>query len=453
MNDRPENTEAEQQLLGALLLDGTRLDVLGASGSPDLFFDPVHASIFAEIAERNKRGDLVSPVALKVWAQSQPGMADLGGARYLVRLAGAAISPNSIADYAEILADLKSKRDVLDATEEAQEGIKEGEGLTTVTGRLEAALAATDGGRKSEPVSSTVAVTKALEDASAAYSGEAQNITRTHIGALDSIIGGFRPGELILLGGRPSMGKTAIALAIARRVAQSGDMVSIASLEMSADSLAVRMVSDETAERGQGVAYSDILSGNMSEEQFRHVIDCSRHVSDLGFQVLPPDFREIGSLYAGAKRSAALMGGLGLFVVDYLQLLRAPGRSRFEQIAEISIALKGLAMQLGVPILALSQLSRGVESRDEKRPMLSDLRESGQLEQDADTVLFAYRDEYYLQRDKPDPDDVDEVMEWDAAMTRSRNRLEIIVAKQRQGRIDTAHVGFNPATNHIWDTQ
>jgi len=177
-----------------------------------------------------------------------------------------------------------------------------------------------------------------------------------------------------------------------------------------------------------------------------------QQASDLPIEFLPPSYRDIGAIFAGVKQVQRRLGGnLGLVIVDYLGLIKGEGKSRYEEITNISIALKGMALQLKVPVLALSQLSRAVESRDDKRPQLSDLRESGQLEQDADTVMFCYRDEYYLEREKPDPEDMDLWAKWDEARQRARNRLEIIIAKQRQGEIGTAHMMFNPAMNVIWD--
>lgn len=442
--------EAEQQVLGALLLNADLIEKMGVLATPDIFFDPVHTDLFSAIQKRYKVGDLVSPVALKPWADSHEGMKPLGGARYLVNMAGASISSFAIASYAKMLEELRAKRCIQTAIAAATESINEGEdGAGEIAARLEAALITQAGVEGEGPVSMMSAVTTAIEQADDAYHGRNAALTRTGVHALDGMIGGFGPGELILLGGRPSMGKTGVALAIAGNVARGGGKVAIASLEMTPESLAQRMVSEETSRNRNAVPYSNMRRGEMSEPQYRTVIESARSTSELAIQILPPHYRDTGALYAGAKRSKAVMGGIDLLIVDYLQLLRAEGRSRIEQITNISIALKSLAMQLNIPVLALSQLSRAVESRENKRPVLSDLRESGQLEQDADTVLFCYRDEYYLEREKPE--DEDELMEWEGAMHRSRNRLEIIVQKQRQGEIGTAHVRFNPALNLIWE--
>lgn len=446
------NVEAEQQLLGALLLSPERIDALGVSASAELFADPVHRRIFSEIKRRHNAGELASPVAMKLWAENDEGLKDLGGQRYLARLAGASIGSAQVQQYAQFLAGLQAKRDLQQAISEAQKKLLDPESVAgDVAGSLEAALVASPASGGSAPVSIMSAVTGALGQSFAAYSGEETNCQPTHIGALDRMIGGFYPGELILLGGRPSMGKTAVALSMALNVARSGRGVAIASLEMTPEALAYRALSESTSQMRNAVPYARMRRGDVSEPQMMTMRDAAAAVAEMPIQILPQSFRDLGSLYAGAKRAKALLGGAGLrlLVIDYLQLLRAPGRGRYEQITEISIALKALAAQLDCPILALSQLSRQVEQREEKRPQLSDLRESGQLEQDADTILFCYRDEYYLEREQPEGGEALEV--WQDAMNRARNRLEIIVAKQRMGEIGTARVRFNPALNLVWE--
>lgn len=453
--DVPHNVEAEQQLLGALLDNSERLEQLGPSAGPDLFYDPVHAAIFEKIRERHKIGELVSFVAMKPWADGHEGVRELGGAAYLARLAGNALQTSAAPKYAEMLADWKAKRDLLAIIDEAKASLRQDDSsASTIAGKMEAALLASSIAPTAKgPVSMMAATTKALDETARAYAGEETNAISSGIPNLDRLIGGFYPGELILLAGRPSMGKTAVALCMASANARAGKGVAVASLEMSPESLAYRVISEATSLNKDAVQYASMRRGQMSERHMRSVVEAAKDVAQLPIQILPQEYRDIGSLFAGAKRAKALLGevcGLRLLVVDYLQLLRAEGKGRYEQITEISIALKALGAQLGVPVLALSQLSRAVEQREEKRPMLSDLRESGQLEQDADTVLFCYRDEYYLERDRPD-EGGEALEEWQHSMERARNKLEIIVAKQRQGEIGTAHVRFNPALNLIWD--
>ena len=444
------NVEAEQQLLGSLLLDASRLTSVGVYSS-DIFFDPAHAEIFKEICRRSKTDLPSSPVALKLWADNEPSMKEIGGATYLVRLAGASVSSNQVEHYSNILDDLRAKRELSKAISEAQASLmSDTEQAPEISGRLEAALATGGSRQGSGPVSMTRAVTSAMEEIYSLYNGKETPGVMSGVAELDKFFAKMSPGQLILLGGRPSMGKSAVALSMALNVARSGHGVAMATLEMTPESMSQRALSEATSRQKRSVPYSE-MGRKVTEDELRSLSLATKEVAELPIQFLPPNFRDVGALYAGAKRCKAAFGGnLGLLVVDYLQLLQADGRSRTEQITQISIALKSLAMNLQVPVLALSQLSRAVETRDEKRPMMSDLRESGQLEQDADAILFCYRDEYYLEREEPDPHKIDEHDAWEAALQRSRNRLEIIVAKQRQGRIGTAEVMFNPALNLIW---
>lgn len=300
-----------------------------------------------------------------------------------------------------------------------------------IAARLEAALIlVADADGRVAPVSMLKATTLALEQAHDAYHGRTGDCIASGIGALDEILGGFYPGELIILGGRPSMGKTGIALSIALNAARAGHGVVIASLEMNPEAMAMRALSEATAQSGHAVSYASLRRGTFTQSQGERLKQVTEGVAKLPITFLPRQYSDIGALYAGARQVQRAMGGaMRLLIVDYAQLLRSQAKGRYEQITEISIALKALSGRLNVPVIALSQLSRQVEQRDDKRPMLSDLRESGQLEQEADAVLFCYRDEYYLEREKPDDHDFDALGDWQAAMERVRNRLEIIVAK------------------------
>ncbi|WP_422073922.1 replicative DNA helicase [Tranquillimonas rosea] len=448
------NVEAEQQLLGALLLDASRIDMMGDMGTSDLFGEPAHARIFDAIRRRYRNDEPVSPVALRMWGDGEESLKPFGGPQYLVRLAAASISGSAVGDYTAILADTKAKRDISEALTKAQESLRSDEDSTAdIVGRVEASLAASPARSATGPVSMVKATTEAVQRAVAAYNGEETPGVQTGIWSLDRIMNKMSPGQLILLGGRPSMGKSAVALSIGMNVARSGGGVVFASLEMPPEAMAQRAISETTSQLGNAVPYAN-MDRALPEFQMRTVSEAARIVSELPIQFLPAEYRDLGALYAGAKRSKALLGetcGLKLLIVDYLQLLRADGRSRYEQMTEISIALKSLAMRLNVPVLALSQLSRALEQREDKRPQMSDLRETGQLEQDADAVLFCYRDEYYIQRDEPSPDDLEAYELWRRAMDKAQGHLEIILGKQRMGDIGTARVRFAPATNFIWE--
>lgn len=447
----PHHIEAEQMVLGAMMLDQGLIGVMHREGGENLFFDPVHARIYEVAARKDRDGELVSPVTLA--ENLRESLVDLGGSRYLARLCGSA-TLSTARDYIGVLADLRAKRDLVTAMSEARAAINAGEdNAGTIAARLEAALiGAQTNERANGPVSMLKAVGIALDQIRAAYVGEEEHFVRSGIRGLDQKISGFYPGELTLIGGRPSMGKTGVALSIALNAARAGHGVVIASLEMNPEAMAIRALSEATAQRGKAVSYSNMRKGDMTEEQADTLRGVASDVASLPITYLPRSYADIGALFAGAKQAKRVMGdNMRLLIVDYAQLLKSQARTRYEQITEISIALKALAGHLNVPVIALSQLSRAVEQRDDKRPILSDLRESGQLEQDADAIMFCYRDEYYLEREQPDIDDLDAYADWQAAMSKAQNHLEIIVAKQRQGEIGTVHCRFNPALNLIWE--
>jgi len=444
--------EAEQQVLGMLMLDPGCISITINAGGVDLFADPVHQAVYGAMLEKHRGDHLISPVTLNDVLRENAGLKDLGGGRYLLRLAGAAISSAAIRGYVSILSDWRRKRDILRALGEAQHAIAyTDDGADQIAARLESALIASEPAGGDGPVSMLSAVTKAMTQIKAAYEGDEGKAVRTGIQALDGIVGAFYPGDLIYLGGRPSMGKTALALSIALNVARSGNHVAIASLEMTPDAMAMRALSEQTANQGRAVDYASMRRGDMGDIHVASLQEAAPIVAGLPITFLPRQYNDIGALSAGVKQIAR-RGDLGLVVVDYLQLMRSSVRGNTnEQVSDISKSLKALAMQLEVPVLALSQLSRAVEQRDDKRPVLSDLRDSGSIEQDADTVMFCYRDEYYLAREEPDCGNLDKYEAWRAAMERSRNRLDIIVPKQRAGAIGTARVRCNPALNLVWE--
>jgi replicative DNA helicase len=447
--------EAEQQVLGAMLLHPHLVGMVVQAGGIDLFCDPLHARICEICTELDRSGRLVSPLTVQDRMEGDADLAGLGGGKYLIVMASAGAPVAAVPSYVRILSEARAKRKLSAIFSEAQAAIAQAdEDAADVARRVEAGLLELElPGDASRPVSMTAAVKKAMEMANAAYQGEDDGSVKSGIASLDDLVSGFYPGELTLIGGRPSMGKTGMALAIALNAARAGHGVVIASLEMSPEAMTVRAVSEATARAGQGVHYSRIRRGEMSENDFRHVLEVSRDVAKLPITFLPRQFSDIGALFAGAKQAKRAMGdNMRMLIVDYAQLLKSQARTRYEQITEISIALKALAGILNVPVIALSQLSRAVEQRDDKRPVLSDLRESGQLEQDADCIMFCYRDEYYLERERPnDASDLDVYEAWEQAFTASKGKLELIVAKQRQGEIGTVHVRFNPATNLVWE--
>lgn len=450
----PHSIELEQQLLGAILQNQSLIGLVETRGGVDLFFDPLHARIFEIARHKDRAAELVSPFSVRAAMEGEAALQELGGPKYLVRLAGAALPSAAVSAAAELLREMRAKRQIADTIAAAQAAIAEGSASPgEIARQIEGALIAVDmPGSEVRPVSMLAAVTKAVTMANAAYQGEDDGSVKSGLVALDKMIGGFYPGELTLIGGRPSMGKTGVALSVALNVARAGQGVVIASLEMNPEAMAVRALSEATAQSGVGVEYARVRRGQMQPDEFRRVIETARDLGKLPITFLPRQFSDIGALFSGARQAKRAMGeNMRLLIVDYAQLIRSNARTRYEQITEISIALKALAGTLNVPVVALSQLSRAVEQRDDKRPVLSDLRESGQLEQDADAIIFCYRDEYYLDRERPDEDDLEAFADWHAAREKTRNHLELIVAKQRQGEIGTAHLRFNPATNLVWE--
>jgi replicative DNA helicase len=450
----PYIAEAEQAVLGQMLLSPELIGRTAAAGGKGLFYDGVHAAMFDAMRDRDLAGAFVSPVSMSEWARGCEGMEELGGQRYLARLAGAAPGKSSFDHYIGILSDMAAKRRILDATAEARAAVLRGErSAADIAAALEAEMLAAAPSQRAKPVSMMNAVTIAYEQTVAAHNGEDGQAVHSGIDALDRIVSGLFPGELILLGGRPSMGKTAVALSMGLNVARQGHGVVICSLEMNPEAMALRAISEQTVRQNMAVEYASMRRGSMSEGHIESFKQAVQEVAELPITFLPREFSDLGALRAGARQARRILGeeNMRLLIVDYAQLLTTKANSRYEEITKISMALKALAGELNVPVLALSQLSRQLESREDKRPMMSDLRESGQLEQDADTVMFCYRDEYYLSREEPDGSNMERREAWEAAMNAAHNRMEIIVAKQRQGAIGTARVMCNPALNAIWE--
>lgn len=452
----PHSIEAEQQLLGAMLLDPDLIPPLSGL-SPLAFYESAHGDLFKAMKARHESDNLVSPITMGEFARQHAGMQDLGGPRYLVNLAASAVASYAAADYAEMISELHDKRRVMAllseaAAEVAQDAVK----TADVSARVQTMLSSMMTANRSGPVSMAQATDKAVRLAiEAKTTGKVAGIA-SGIPSLDELIGAFRPADLVIIGGRPSMGKTAVALSMALNAARSGAGVAIASLEMTPESLALRAISEATGgNAGGAIPYVGIGRGEFADSQRPAISRAAAEVAALPISILPMHFRDVAAIQAGVAQAAATTlrkSGLGLVIVDYLQIVQMAGASRYEKVTEISVALKAMAARLQVPVIVLAQLNRGVEQREDKRPMMSDLKESGQLEQDADTVIFCYRDEYYLERMKPEPDDSPEDHdEWRRLMERSRNRLDLIVAKQRQGPIGSVRVGFNPALNYIWE--
>lgn len=449
-----QSLEAEQQLLGALIMDDRLTPIVMRAGGADLFAHPLHAEIYEVIEARANSGELVSPVTLKAALQGSRDLDEAGGPAYLVRLAGCALSGDreAVRSLADLLAEQTRKRALTAAISEAQVGLLRGDmPAREIALQLERQIVAAEFASQADrPTSMLAAVREALAQAMEAYQGGNTDLVRFGIPALDDIVPGLYPGELTLLGGRPAMGKSAVALTMALNAARAGHGVAIASLEMTPAAMAQRALSEASARAGRAVPYINMRSGDMSEDQARVLIDLGMDVGNLPITFLSRSYANVDALVSGVRQIARTTPNLRLLIVDYAQLLKAQGRDRYQQVTNISLALKGMAMSLEIPVLALSQLSRSIESRDDKRPVLSDLRESGQLEQDADSVLFCYRPEYYLAQEEPDPEDLDDQADWQNAMAAAKGKLEIIVAKQRMGTTGNARCMCALSTNTVW---
>ncbi len=455
----PHNIEAEQALLGALLVNNDVYDRIASVVQDVHFYDPVHARIFETAARRIQKNALASPVTLKAFLEDDPGLQELGGPAYLVRLAGAATSTYSVRDYAQLIYDLAIRRDLIsigqeiaqkaasvDVESEPKDQIVEAEQRLYQLGE--------EGNAETGFQSFLKAVTDAVNVANAAFQREGglAGISSGLID-LDKKLGGLHPSDLLILAGRPSMGKTSLATNIAYNIAKmykkgtrpdgsegaiEGGVVGFFSLEMSAEQLAARILSEAAS-----IPSEQIRRGDMTEDEFRRFVEAAKSLEACPLFIDDTAAIPISQLAARARRLKRTHG-LDVLMVDYLQLVRpaASKDSRVNEVSEITQGLKAIAKELDIPVIALSQLSRQVEAREDKRPQLSDLRESGSIEQDADVVMFVFREEYYKEREKPGEHDTEGMMKWQEAMAQLEGKAEVIIGKQRHGPIGTVDLAF-----------
>ena len=455
----PHNIEAEQQLLGAILTNNDVYDRISSTIRADHFFEPVHQRIFEIAAARIQKNALASPVTLKAFLEDDAGLRELGGPAYLARIAGAALSAYAARDYAQMLYDLAVRRELIglgrdisaaaakvDVQSEPRDQIIEAEQRLYKLGE--------QGHGERGFQSFLKAVTDAVNMANAAYQrdGGLAGLS-TGLVDLDKKLGGLHRSDLLILAGRPSMGKTALATNIAFNVAKAykrgrrpdgsegtvdGGVVGFFSLEMSAEQLAARVLSEASE-----VPSEQIRRGDMTEAEFRRFVEAAKTLEACPLYIDDTPAIPISQLAARARRLKRTHG-LDLLVIDYLQLVRpATARdSRVNEVTEITQGLKAIAKELDIPVLALSQLSRQVENREDKRPQLSDLRESGSIEQDADVVMFVYREEYYKEREKPGDHDLEAMAKWQAAMEQVHGKAELVIGKQRHGPIGSVDLSF-----------
>jgi len=453
----PANLEAEQALLGALLANNKAYERVSEFLAPEHFADPVHGRIYAAIARRIERGQLANAVTLKADLEAADALEEVGGTAYLAQLVAAMVGVANAAQYGRVVHDCWIRRQLVDIGEEVvNRAFGDAEGLDA-SEQVEAAeqalfeLAA-KGPSEGGFVPFERALTAAIEGAERAFqSGGGVSGLATGLRAIDKRMGGLHPSDLVILAGRPGMGKTALATRIAfgaakglaeearaRGAARPSGTVAVFSLEMSAEQLATRLLAEEAR-----VSADRIRRGVLDERDFQRFVEVSRALSSYPLFIDDTPALAISALRTRCRRLKRTHG-LALVVVDYLQLLRpAPGtrpESRVLEISQITQGLKAVAKELAVPVLALSQLSRAVEAREDKRPQLSDLRESGTIEQDADVVMFLYRDEYYLQQRQPKQMNFESdekyqaaLEKWQRDMERVHNIAELAIAKQRHG--------------------
>ncbi|MFZ5961453.1 replicative DNA helicase [Thalassococcus sp. BH17M4-6] len=455
----PHSIEAEQQLLGAILTNNDIYDRVASIIGAQHFYDPVHARIYEIAAARIAKNNLASPVTLKAFMEDDEGLKELGGPAYLARLAGAAISSFAVRDYAQMIYDLAIRRDLItlgrDISAKAAKVEVASEPKEQIVEAEQALYKLAEQGQAESGFQSFLrAVTDAVNVANAAYQREGGLAgISTGLVDMDKKLGGLHKSDLLILAGRPSMGKTSLATNIAFNVAKAykrgirpdgtegtiqGGVVGFYSLEMSAEQLAARILS-EAAE----VPSENIRRGDMTEVEFRRFVDAAKSLEACPLYIDDTPALPISQLAARARRLKRTHG-LDVLMVDYLQLVRGTGRSenRVNEISEITMGLKAIAKELDIPVIALSQLSRQVESREDKRPQLSDLRESGSIEQDADVVMFVFREEYYKEREKPGDHDLEKMAAWQEEMERLHGKAEVVIGKQRHGPIGTVELSF-----------
>jgi len=455
----PHSIEAEQQLLGAVLTNNEVYDRVADLIRPEHFFDPVHGRIYEIAAARITRGALASPVTIKTFMEDDEGLKELGGPAYLARLAGSALATFAVRDYAQMIHDLHVRRELMglgrDITAKAAKVGIEGDARDQIVEAEQALYSLAGAGQGESGFQSFLsAVTDAVKVANAAYQrdGKLAGVS-TGLVDLDKKLGGLHKSDLLILAGRPSMGKTSLATNIAFNIAKTyrkgllpdgsegavnGGVVGFFSLEMSSEQLAARILSEVSE-----VPSEQIRRGDMTEAEFRRFVDAAKDLESCPLYIDDTPALPISQLAARARRLKRKHGLDALFV-DYLQLLRPATAkdSRVNEVSEITQGLKAIAKELDIPVVALSQLSRQVESRDDKRPQLSDLRESGSIEQDADVVMFVFREEYYAEREKPSEDKLDEMAKWQMRMETLHGKAEVIIGKQRHGPIGNVDLSF-----------
>ena len=455
----PNNIEAEQSVIGSILVTNEIFDEINSVISNINFYDPMHQKIFNAIENLIYKGMLANPITLKNYFENEKD--DLNIPEYLVKITKFSTSARQAIEYSKIIYDMFVRRELIKISEQTIDNAKindldtNGQNIIENSERLLFDLAE-KGSFNSSLVKFDDAMKLTIEMASAAYKNEGGIVgVPTGLRDLDDKLGGLHQSDLIIIAGRPSMGKTSLATNLAFNAAQNiqdtGKKSSVAffSLEMSSEQLSTRILSEQAR-----IASNDIRRGRISDEQFDQFLETSKNISELPLFIDETPAISIAAMSNRARRIKRLHG-LDLIVVDYIQLMRGTFNNkdgRVQEISQITQGLKAIAKELGVPVVALSQLSRQVEQRDDHKPQLADLRESGSIEQDADVVMFVYREGYYLQRKEPREATVEHA-EWQAKMNEVAHLAEIIIGKQRHGPIGKVTLEFEERFTKFKDTQ
>ena len=457
----PGNLEAEHALLGALLVNNEAASLVSAFLRPEDFFLPVHGRIYDAVLRMVERGQIANPVTLKHFFERDEALEEAGGGQYLARLAGSAVTVINAEHYGRTIHDLALRRALVAIGEEVVNDAYDGPPDQPASEQIEEAehrlyQLAEEGRVDPGGQEFVLPLRSAVRMIEQAYNRDSRLTgAPTGFADLDRLLGGLHPSDLVILAGRPGMGKTALATNIAFNAASSyseggdgpdgkrpsdGARVAFFSLEMSAEQLATRILAERTE-----ITSDKLRRGEVRDADFGRIVKASQAIEALPLYIDDSPALTIAGLRARARRLKR-RHGISLIVVDYLQLMRPTAsvrlNNRVQEVSEITQGLKALAKDLDLPVLALSQLSRAVEQRDDKRPQLADLRESGSIEQDADVVMFIYREQYYLARREPEEGTVEHT-EWQEKMEKVHNKADIIVAKQRHGPTGRIDLHFN----------
>ena len=458
-NQIPKNIEAEQTILGSILENNELFDEITDEINEGYFYDTIHQKIYKVISNLISKGLLANPVTIKNFFSNNEELIEIGGLEYLLKLTKVSTTKNQIRHYSKLLSDLYIRRQLIKISEETLEDSKNKELEITGTNILENTERklfeiAERGEFQRSFVTFKDALKETIDMATAAYKND-QGIVGVPSGLtdLDDRLGGLHKQDLIIIAGRPSMGKTALATNIAFNAAENiqkqnkKTSVAFFSLEMSSEQLSTRILSEQSR-----IKSNDIRRGKINQEDFEKFIEASKNLENLPLHIDDTPAITISALSNRARRLKRKQG-LDLIVIDYIQLMKSSGyrkEGRVLEIAEITQGLKALAKELDVPVLALSQLSRQVEQREDKKPQLADLRESGSIEQDADVVMFVFREQYYLEKQEPKLGTAEHV-EWQEKMNQVHNQAEIIIGKQRHGPTGLIKLEFESAFTKFKD--